>query len=198
MDPRIKQRLVGAIVLISLAVIFIPFILEGPDDEWTPRTQDMPQPPRIDYQAEVELPIPQAVPEPVEVPASAQHAQEAGEPANPEAPPTPSEPAVPEPPAAQAAASQPVSSKSVPAPAGTGGKWVIQVGSFSQQPNASGLRDRLHKAGYTSYLQKIDVNGTAAWRVLVGPYDSREQAERQRDRISREQQLKGLVTQDQG
>lgn len=197
MDQRLKQRLVGAIVLISLAVIFIPFILEGPDDEWSPRTQDIPEPPRIDYQAEVELPLPNAVPEPVEAPPPEHAPQE------------PVELAIPEPPAAGAAgeATPPAPQASVPAPASAPSpavaaeaaeNWVIQVGSFGQQLNARGLRDRLQKAGYTSYLQEIKVGGTPAWRVLVGPYGNREQAERQRDRITREQQLKGLVTRDQG
>jgi len=60
MNQQLKQRLVGAVVLVSLAVIFIPIILEGPDDEWTPRTQGMPEPPPISYheEAETQLPLP--------------------------------------------------------------------------------------------------------------------------------------------
>ena len=33
MDILLKQRLVGAIVLISLAVIFLPMLFTGPDEE---------------------------------------------------------------------------------------------------------------------------------------------------------------------
>jgi DedD protein len=196
MDQRLKQRLVGAIVLISLAVIFIPFILEGPEDEWSPRTQDMPEAPRIDYQAEVELPLPSAVPEPVEAPQPEQTAQESMDLAIPE--PAAAGPAEPEPPARQAVPPEPVSKPPAPAATGPAGDWVIQVGSFSQQLNARGLRDRLQKAGYKSHLQEIKADDAPAWRVLVGPYGSREQAERQRDRITRELHLKGLVTRDQG
>ena len=60
MNQQLKQRLVGAVVLVSLAVIFVPIILEGPDDEWTPRTQGMPEPPPISYheEAETQLPLP--------------------------------------------------------------------------------------------------------------------------------------------
>ena len=66
MDQMLKQRLIGAIVIIALAVIFIPMILEGPDDELSPRTQDMPPPPTIDYQTEVELAVPEESTEPAE------------------------------------------------------------------------------------------------------------------------------------
>lgn len=204
MDQKLKQRLVGAIVLISLAVIFIPFILEGPDDEWSPRTPDMPEPPRIDYQAEVDLPLPGTVPEPVEAPPP-ETVQEPMDLAIPEPPaageseaqPSPGQAAVSEP-AAPAAGAEPSAPAPASATATAAEKWVVQVGSFGQQLNASGLRQRLEKAGYHSYLQEIKVGGSPAWRVLVGPYGNREQAERQRERLAREQQLKGLVTRDQG
>ena len=58
MDQMLKQRLIGAVVIISLAVIFIPMILEGPDDKLSPRNQSMPPPPTIDFQGEVALPVP--------------------------------------------------------------------------------------------------------------------------------------------
>ena len=36
MDSVLKQRLVGAVVLVALGVIFIPMLLEGPDDTLVP------------------------------------------------------------------------------------------------------------------------------------------------------------------
>jgi DedD protein len=187
MDQKLKQRLVGAVVLISLAVIFIPIILEGPDDEWTPRVQEIPVPPQIEYQAEVELPVPDEQPAlapetttPAEVPAP--------ETQTADVPPPPAEQpagAQPEP-----VVEQPPARAQVPA-----GAWVIQVGSFSQQLNASGLRDRLKKTGYNSRLQEITVGNSKAWRVLVGPFETRAAAEKQRDRITSQHHMKGLVTQ---
>jgi DedD protein len=181
MDQKLKQRLIGAIVLISLAVIFIPIILEGPDDEWSPRVQEIPVPPQLDYPAEVELPVP------------AEPARETPAAEEPAAPPVTPEtsPLRPEP---EPAASKPPAPAAKPA-AAPSGSWVIQVGSFSQKLNASGLRDRLKKAGYASYLQETSSGNVMAWRVLVGPYETRAAAEKQRDRITREHHLKGMVTQ---
>lgn len=189
MDQKLKQRLVGAVVLISLAVIFIPIILEGPDDEWSPRVQEIPVPPQIEYPAEVELPLPAESPPEApaaQEPAVSPVAKETGT-LRPEPAPAPDEV---KPPAPAAKPATPVAK-----PAATSGSWIIQVGSFSQKLNASGLRDRLNKTGYKSYLQETPSGNGKTWRVLVGPYETRTAAEEQRDRIKREHHLKGMVTQ---
>ena len=203
MNQQLKQRLVGAVVLVSLAVIFIPIILEGPDDEWSPRTQGMPEPPQIAYHAEGEAELPLPVEEP---PAAGIPADNGGttEPATQAAvepeggpgsqPPHPVSPAAvtPEP----ATAPKPAK-KSPPPPAKTGG-WAIQVGRFSQQLNAHGLRDRLRKAGYASFVKETGSGSEKSWQVLVGPLKTREDAETIRDELASKRQLKGFVIQNNG
>ncbi|MGB5180314.1 MAG: hypothetical protein WBP44_16495, partial [Gammaproteobacteria bacterium] len=71
MDLKLKQRLTGAIVLVALAVIFVPIILEGPDDDWTPRSHSIPEQPQIDYRAGMELELPAPVAAEQERPESA-------------------------------------------------------------------------------------------------------------------------------
>jgi DedD protein len=197
MNQQLKQRLVGAVVLVSLAVIFIPIILEGPDDEWTPRTQGMPEPPPISYheEAETQLPLPveQLAPpaaiqpaEPVESvppPAPDTAAAEAPQPA----PPEPAAVAPPPPPASVATTGAEVA-----------GGWAIQVGRFSQQQNAQGLRDRLKKAGYAAFLKEDRADSSRSWRVLVGPLKTRSDAEKVRDELAARRQLKGFVIENNG
>lgn len=192
MDQKLKQRLVGAIVLISLAIIFIPVILEGPDDDWTPRVQEIPVPPQIEYQAEVDLVVPEESPAPVPEVTTAAELPVPEAPATAAAPPPVEDPV---PVKAEPVAKQPAPK---PKPAVPAGSWVIQVGSFSQQLNASGLRDRLQKTGYNSRLQEISAGNGKAWRVLVGPFETRAAAEKQRDRITGEHHMKGIVTQFKG
>ena len=43
MDFVLKQRLVGAVVLVALGVIFIPMLLEGPDDTLVPELDELPE-----------------------------------------------------------------------------------------------------------------------------------------------------------
>ena len=197
MDQMLKQRLIGAIVIISLAVIFIPMILEGPDDGLSPRTQDMPPPPTIDYQSEVDLPVPAETPEPPEAPADNVTGQEVS--ALPE-------PAVSQPEAVTSQAAAPVKQEEpavvkqppakappVTATAGTQGGWVLQVGSFTQEGNAVSLRDSLSKAGYQVSVLEVKGASGLVHRVLIGPVSDRQAAEKLRDKLSREQKLTALV-----
>jgi DedD protein len=197
MDQMLKQRLIGAIVIIALAVIFIPMILEGPDDELSPRTQAMPPPPTIDYQSEVELPVPEESTEPSESFADTTMEQEAS--------------AIPEPPISQAEVvtieaevpakqAEPAVAKStspaIPSLAATSitqDGWILQVGSFSQRANALSLRDRLMKSGYQASVKDVKAAGGTIHRVLVGPVSDRPAAEKLRDKLASEQKLTAMV-----
>jgi DedD protein len=201
MNQLLKQRLVGAVVLVSLAVIFIPIILEGPDDEWSPRTQGMPEPPQITYHTEGEAKLPLPVEEPPQVvspvPAglTAEPPPQAGAeiPATTPSPPPAAGPAA----AAPEPAPVPASKSPPPAPVATG-DWAIQIGRFNQRLNAQGLRDRLKKAGYAAFLQEDRTDSGKSWRVLVGPLKTRGDAEKIRDELASKRQLKGFVIQNKG
>jgi DedD protein len=203
MEQNLKQRLVGAIVLVSLAVIFIPIILEGPDDEWTPRSHSIPEPPQMDYRASMQLPLPTDTVEPAAARAVPADEPDATEPvqtvSTPPAPaaaePEPGPAPQPEPVAVAKpeTVAKPAAAKAAPAsdPAALPAGWYAQVGSFSQKMNASGLRDRLKSAGYDARLQATG----SSYRVLVGPVKTRVLAEKQRDQLLAGQQLKGIVIQ---
>jgi DedD protein len=198
MEQKLKQRLVGAIVLVSLAVIFVPIILEGPDNEWSPRSHGMPEPPRMDYGVDMELALP-----PVESADTGEaEPMEPGEPVVPAEPVAavavvppvaqPAEPVKPAPPPAQPSPppAAPDKNDSIQAPPSG---WYIQVGSFSQRMNAEGLRDRLQAAGHTTRLQTINIGKAQVYRVLVGPAASRASAEQQNSRLATQQKIKGIV-----
>jgi DedD protein len=198
MEQKLKQRLVGAIVLVSLAVIFVPIILEGPDDEWSPRSQGIPEPPRMDYGVDMELALP-----PVEPPETGEvEPMEPAEPQEPVAAPVvvppvpvaqPTEPVKPVPPPPTQPSPPPAApDKNTSLPAPPPG-WYIQVGSFSKRMNAEGLRERLQAAGHTTRLQTINIGKAQVYRVLVGPADSRASAENQKSRLATQQKIKGIV-----
>ena len=141
MEQQLKQRLTGAIVIVSLAVIFIPVILEGPRDEWTPRDHTIPEPPELDYTAPPELPLPAAPAAPPV--ADAGDTPIAAPPAVVPPPPPPPEPEpappAPEPPPASA-----------PAAATLASGWYVQIGSFSQQANVKPCVVAAHVVQVTS------------------------------------------------
>jgi DedD protein len=177
MDQNLRHRLTGAIILVSVAVIFIPVILEGPDNEWAPLSHSIPEAPQLDYKARLD------VPQPIEEPAMVKHTVV----------PKPAEPAKT---AAQAPKPVPVK-RAQPAAESLSG-WYVQVGSFSQELNAGGLIKRLELSGYETRLQKAATETGNAWRVMVGPSKTRDVAEKLRDRLASERQLKGIVVNNPG
>jgi DedD protein len=199
-DNLVKQRVVGAVVLVALAVIFIPILLEGPDEETGPRSLELPQPLEEMRAGRIEPlePVLVVPPEPVttvvigEPADTATEAPEAVAEEVPVAPETPtaaeSEPEPQSPPTAEASAPP-----AAPAPAPVVSGWVIQVGAFGQEANAIALRDRLRKAGHTAFVERINVAGNAVYRVRVGPYTERADAEAQLPALSRDAGLQGRV-----
>jgi DedD protein len=185
MEQQLKQRLVGAVVLVSLAVIFIPVILEGPDDDWSPREHRVPDAPHVDYRAAVDLPLPEMQPdtEPAVTDGMEQVDQQQAEttqaqPVRRDVKPAPNIQPVEEP---AVEAGQP--------PAG----WYAQVGSFSQPANAGGMRDSVNSAGFHAHLQEVASAKGTSYRVLVGPETSREKAEQLLARLGKTLNSSGIV-----
>jgi DedD protein len=173
---------------VSLAVIFIPVILEGPDNEWAPLTHSIPEPPQLDYKARMNMPQPVEVP----VPAPVKPAREAvPEPVEDPAEQASRKPDVPTP-ETESAVRETTSAEALSG-------WYVQVGSFSRELNASGLSKRLKLSGYEAVLQKTGTDTGLVYRVMVGPSKSREVAEKLRDRLAKERQLEeGIVINNPG
>ena len=204
MEQTLKQRLIGAIVLVSLAVIFIPIILEGPDDEWTPRSHSIPEQPQMDYRADMELQLPPETPMVDETVAmeviSQQPLERDSQPTveavkkQPVAVKVPDPVKVPQPVKATPKPAPPVKQavQAVPKKQLLKG-WFVQVGSFGQEMNARGLQDRLVTSGFQVQLEDVELGKNSAYRVLVGPSTSRAAAEKQAEKLKSSQQLKGMV-----
>ncbi|MGM0595066.1 MAG: SPOR domain-containing protein [Pseudomonadota bacterium] len=178
-----KQRLVGALVLVSLAVIFIPMLLDGGQEEPMPLFgSNIPDKPDYHFEPlEIPLEPPAPVPE-----RQAQLIEQ------PEPPPAPAEPAeAPAPIAPEPQAEAPPETSETEAQQRVG--WVVQVGSFSRSANAMGLRDKLRQQGFTAFVEKLRSGGSSVYRVRVGPELRREAAEAQREKIKSEMALEGLV-----
>jgi DedD protein len=69
-------------------------------------------------------------------------------------------------------------------PLATAGRHVIQVGAFSDTSKVREVRQKLQQAGVTTYTQVITSNdGRTTTRVRVGPFDSREEADKVAERV---------------
>ena len=203
LDKGVKQRMIGALVLVALAVIFLPMLFTREDEMRqvrvdAPQAPSMPSPPPVQVEP-VAVPEPEVLPEeaPVVIDESTAPITPPSTPiapvpsAAPAAPP-PQAPAAPAPkvekPAAPAATSSPAASSKVDSN-GLPVSWSIQLASLSNRAGADNLQKTLRSQGYNAYIRSAG----GLNRVFVGPLIDRAEAERLRDVINRQQKLKGFV-----
>lgn len=198
-----KQRIVGALVLVALGAIVIPFLLDMHEgDKWW-GNGNIPKKPANGFVTRV-LPLDQWAKQAQSTVADASQQVDAV----PTHPPAPSAAAPASGPSASATPSpvmpsNPVSTQSASAPAAVGSQastpasavegWIVQLGSFSSQANAEELVARLRKQAYQVFVEKAVQGGQTIYRVRIGPQRQRADAEAIRDKLARELQLKALV-----
>lgn len=196
MRESVKQRIIGVLVLVALAAVFVPVLFDlEPRQRIDTGTEIPPSPdiepvtiPEPEQVAGIEAPKPaeQAFlpPEPEQDAEAAPGADEAGE----SEPEPESEPAAPAP--APSPAEVPES--------GLGDDdlldaWVVQVGSFAEAASAEELVARLKKDGYKAYNRSAVSAGKPVNRVFVGPVVSKAQAEEYKRAIDSKLGVSALV-----
>lgn len=182
MDTALKQRLVGAAVLIALAVIFLPMLVKGPAPDSGVSDVSMGMPPAPEGEMETrELPLVQ----PGNVPAGGAVGLEARpvDPAVVDGSATPGNPAgqagQADPNAAEAAATPAPAADALGAlpPATAGGGYAVHFGAYASSKAAETVATLARDAGLPAYTEATQLGSRQAWRVRIGPYVSRAEAE---------------------
>lgn len=62
-------------------------------------------------------------------------------------------------------------------------RYALQAAAMGSERSAQELADRLKKAGFAPYTEQVQTAEGARWRVRVGPFASREEAETARARL---------------
>ena len=222
MDPGLKQRLIGAAVLVALAVIFLPMLVKGPapDSGVSDLSLDVPERPRSGETVTRELPLVAPRPQsgegalglgararggdagdgalPMVDTADAPHpdaARLAGDDERGTDPEPAADPVVDqvagtgEPGEAPAAEPEPeLEPEPEPEPAlpaaTAAGDYAVRFGSYGSRANADTVVSRLREAGMPASSAQAEVAGRSVWRVHIGPYASRAQAEAVRVRAA--------------
>lgn len=200
-DGNLKQRLIGAVVLIVLAVVFLPMIFNNKGEKLPETVVTVPLEP-----TKPEQPATQATPEIVTT---------TSEPIT-----TPSEPVQPEQPIADSnttatstapvttteptttttqtnsnnsttstatTSTKPVASK--PNAQGITSTWVIQVAAVSNLQNAEAFTEKLRKANYNASTR----SSGNIHRVFVGPFIDKTEAARVQQSIEKQFKEKGII-----
>lgn len=182
----LKQRVVGAFVIISLAVIFLPMIFDEPT---IPQSNIIvPVPPRPAFKViEIEKPTKpefqilevDKVTQKVFVKQEQLVSQETLVNSKPE---QASQEAVANekiPPEQVIIKSKAKSTPEVEHLPIFKNVWMVQLGTFSNTVNAYQLRDSLRKDGFDGHTKKIELsNGKPAVRVFTGPFVDKREAEK--------------------
>lgn len=185
MDRALKERIIGAAVLVVFVVLVVPVFLDGPPQSGEIVSERVPLPGQaaegetrtvvLDRDRDEPVPVPAPVTEPEAE--QAQPVQPESKP-DPEAETTPEPEPKPEP--AKPAAQQ-------PAPAGDSptGMWAVQLGSFGNQQNAERLAADLRKQGFAAFLSQLSTGSGELHRVRIGPQKDRESAEAMAERLAK-------------
>ena len=177
MDRALKERIIGAIVLVLFAVLVVPVFLDGPSDDSAIVSESVTLPGQDpDARKQQTIVLERNRTEPVPTAEAQPDARDAAQ----KTAKTLTQPAVRAAPVADEANSR------TPPEASPTGMWAVQLGSFSRQENAERLAADLRGQGYAAFLSKLDHNDGALHRVRVGPQKDRESAEAVAARLGNE------------
>ncbi|MCF6354073.1 MAG: SPOR domain-containing protein [Candidatus Polarisedimenticolaceae bacterium] len=163
-----KQRLVGAVVLVALVVIFVPMLLDDEPMVTASITKsNIPPQPKSDFPTRT---FPRKEVKPLPPAASVIEPTKAAR-SEPEAKPV----------------------KSTPKSRTGLSAWVVQVASFEKRANANKLVKRLQAKKLSAFLEQASVDRKTVFRVRVGPEVDHKKAQAIRAQIERQFKLKGKI-----
>ena len=198
MEVRVRERLIGALVLVAIVVLVVPAILKG--------RGPAPSEPSGQPTRRVEVPVVGQEPAPdeqvlVPEPALPGAVVAAGDAPKPDPEPVPREADVkPVPPkaaeTAPKAAAMPPQAAAPPTPKSTAANpapvpavataWAVQLGAFSSRAKAEQLVAELQKRRYSAFVLEYRASGQVLYRVRVGPEQDRARAEEIAARLAKD------------
>ncbi len=189
MERALKERIIGAAVLVIFAVLVVPIFLDGPPGDGDVVTERVLLPGQDDQKTQTvvldrdrEEPVPAAAtPSPDKQEPVVEGSVE--EPVRDEPRPAVVQQAEPE---AASATPEPESETTATPPAtSTTGMWAVQLGSFSNKDNAEKLAADLRKQGYAAFLSQLTTDKGLLHRVRIGPQKDRASAEAMAGRLAK-------------
>jgi DedD protein len=191
MDRALKERIIGAAVLVVFVVLVVPVFLDGPPQSGEVVSERVPLPGQAAEGETRTVVLERDRDEPVPVPVAEPQAQPQQK-AEPESRPEPEarpvaaarvEPrAEPEP---EPEPSKPAAQQAAPDSASSTGMWAVQLGSFGNQQNAERLAADLRKQGFAAFLSQLSTDSGQLHRVRIGPQKDRESAEAMAARLAK-------------
>jgi len=176
MERALKERIIGAVVLVVFAVLVVPIFLDGPPEEGEVVNERVLLPGQDDSRTQtVVLPRDRTEPVPASTPNEEPVAESVAD-AKPES--EAQIPVVAKPdPVRKPEQEKPKPAADEPTAGSTTGMWAVQLGSFSNKENAEKLAADLRRQGYAAFLSQLETDTGTLHRVRIGPQKDRASAE---------------------
>lgn len=172
MDHSLKQRITGALVLVSVGVIFLPTLFYRDERIPVDQTTSIPQQPN--FPQVVIKPVDMPKPEPI-VPVEEMFQPEVEQ----QQPDTSSQP--------EPEAMPTLDEKGIPS------GWVLQVASFKARDNADNFSKQLVQKGYKSFVRSTKTSTGLINRVFIGPHVDKSAAKALKKELDKSLNINSLV-----
>jgi DedD protein len=203
MDQKLKERLVGAAVLVAVAVIFIPIIFTDSQDTEVILGSNIPEKPETNFNSRI-VPVIESDDEPSSAPTDLENVEseniESGKSQKNDALVTEQKVVAEKVISASEnnADKQAIEQKQATTEAAGSttvglSAWIVQLGSFTEEDNAQSLNTKLRQAGYPSFVEPVKKDGKISYRVRVGPEIKRSEADALLKKLKDKMRLDGIV-----
>jgi len=182
---QLQNRLVGTVILVALAVIILPDLLDGKKRQQTQDYETIPLQPQTEVaQQQVEMPDTDGVPQPKSRQLNLAITAE-------DAPEVSAEEAEAFQGTAEPREAQPQDSQVEKT------AWVIQLGVFRNADSVDRLVQRLQQEGYKAYAEKVPTDSGVLTKLMVGPSSAKDNLEQELTQLNELTKLQGKVLQYQ-
>ncbi len=195
METTLKQRLIGAAVIIALAVIFVPMILDGSGRQESVAL-NMEVPPEPTFTFDSNLPDPKELDKLPPIANKNNQSEKSNDNVEPK---TISEPEIENKTVEEEKKTEVVSVKQEKVVEATENHiqtnpalsaWAIQVAAFGEKGKALALQEKLLASNLSVFTERSGSGDKSVYRVKVGPELKRENADKLRDKIEKEHGFK--------
>ena len=188
MDQQLKERLIGIIVLVLFAVIFMPMFFTGTNDSILKNKENVSISKESEFISKLKPMTDTATDsntENIELPPVV---EESLPPVVEESLPPVVEESLP-----PVVEEIPFNQEMLKTDAVGQMNWVVQVGSFSSKDNAEKLNQKVKKAGFRSFVNPITQNNKIMHQVCLGPEYDETDAKNLLREIKNKMKLDGIV-----
>ena len=205
MDPELKQRLVGAVVITCLAAIFVPMLFDDPIDQTGKMISELKIPDAPVKSVDLDsVTLPETIEDVISLPETESVSETKPLPKNSDEFNDLSETkslaenndevnvlsetksSSETQPVKEEIANQQTTSNLV--------RWFLQVGTFGEKSNALSLQNKIRKQGFPASISTKSAENGLLYRVRVGPELDKKRAEVMKIKIDKLNNLTSIIT----